>query len=446
MLPFFLSSGLFLGWSLGANDAANVFGTAVGSRMLRFRTAAILCGAFVILGSIAGAGPADTLDSLGSVNAIGGAFTVALSAAVTVYWMTRMGLPVSSTQSIVGAIIGWNLFVHAPTNSTVLTKIMGTWIVCPLISGVFSALLYIVVRRFVHRSGIHLLRQDQLTRYGLILVGAFGSYSLGANNIGAVVGVFVPSNPFQQFTLPLIGTIPGQMILFAVGGIAIATGVFTYSRKVMETVGSSLMKLSPLAALIVVLSQSLVLFLFASKGLESWLSGMGLPTIPLVPVSSSQAVVGAVLGIAVVKRARNLRFRMLGTIALGWVATPLMAGILAFISLFFMQNVFDQAVQSPKHLSRMEHRTATDLLSPDIRRIPICSNTDVNISDGVIGFTRKAPVPTCTARLLVSPSPEPETASQAMGPTFAVERIQCTGLAPPVADMWKVWATTSFAS
>ena len=47
----FLTGGLFLGWSLGANDAANVFGTAVGSRMVRFTTAALICGIFVILGA-----------------------------------------------------------------------------------------------------------------------------------------------------------------------------------------------------------------------------------------------------------------------------------------------------------------------------------------------------------------------------------------------------------
>jgi PiT family inorganic phosphate transporter len=46
----FLFGGLFLGWSLGANDAANVFGTAVGTRMINFRTAAIVCSIFVILG------------------------------------------------------------------------------------------------------------------------------------------------------------------------------------------------------------------------------------------------------------------------------------------------------------------------------------------------------------------------------------------------------------
>ena len=67
----FLLGGLFLGWSLGANDAANVFGTAVGTRMIRFKTAAIVCGIFVILGAvISGAGTTETLGKLGAINAL----------------------------------------------------------------------------------------------------------------------------------------------------------------------------------------------------------------------------------------------------------------------------------------------------------------------------------------------------------------------------------------
>ncbi|MCK4957046.1 MAG: inorganic phosphate transporter, partial [Candidatus Cloacimonetes bacterium] len=59
---FFLSSGLFLGWSLGANNAANFFGTAVATRMIKFKTAAIICSIFLILGAVAsGAGTAETL-------------------------------------------------------------------------------------------------------------------------------------------------------------------------------------------------------------------------------------------------------------------------------------------------------------------------------------------------------------------------------------------------
>ena len=59
----FLSSGLFLGWSLGANDGSNVFGTAVGTRMVKFRTAAVISSVFVIIGAVfAGGGAAETLN------------------------------------------------------------------------------------------------------------------------------------------------------------------------------------------------------------------------------------------------------------------------------------------------------------------------------------------------------------------------------------------------
>lgn len=104
---FYLSSGLFLGWSLGANDASNIFGTAVGSKMVRFTTIALISCFFVILGAVyGGAGTSKTLGSLGAVNALAGAFMVALSAALAVYFMARTGLSVSSSQAVVGAIIG----------------------------------------------------------------------------------------------------------------------------------------------------------------------------------------------------------------------------------------------------------------------------------------------------------------------------------------------------
>ena len=113
----FLLGGLFLGWSLGANDAANVFGTAVGTRMVRFKTAAIVCSIFVILGAIiSGAGTTETLGKLGAINALPGAFAACVAAGLSVYLMTKAGLPVSTTQAIVGAIVGWNLYTGSATN------------------------------------------------------------------------------------------------------------------------------------------------------------------------------------------------------------------------------------------------------------------------------------------------------------------------------------------
>ncbi|MFQ5773388.1 MAG: inorganic phosphate transporter [Kiloniellaceae bacterium] len=345
---FFLSSGLFLGWSLGANDAANVFGTAVGTRMVRFATAATICSVFVVLGAvISGAGAAHTLGKLGAVNALGGSFMAAGAAALAVYLMSKAGLPVSTTQAIVGGIIGWNLFSESRTDTGALATILSTWIICPLLAAVFAAILFKLTTLGIRAAKPHLLRQDAYTRLGLVVAGAFGAYSLGANNIANVMGVFVPASPFTDFSVAGLGTISSTQQLFLLGAIAIAVGVATYSKRVMLTVGGRLLPLSPVAAWVVVVAHSLVLFLFASEGLEALLARSGLPTIPLVPVSSSQAVVGAVLGIGILKGGRSIRWRVLGSIGLGWVLTPVIAGLFCFVGLFFLQNVFNQRVYRP---------------------------------------------------------------------------------------------------
>lgn len=348
LVLFFLSSGLFLGWSLGANDAANVFGTAVGSRMIRFATAALICSVFVVLGAVVGgAGAAGTLGQLGAVDAMGGAFMVAFAAAVTITVMTKLGLPVSTSQAVVGAIIGWNFFSGVLTDTASLTKIVATWIICPFLAGAFAALFYVLTRRIVRRLRPHLLWDDMSTRWALIAVGAFGSYSLGANNIGNVMGVFVPVAPFPGLDLPFGLAFSGAQQLFLLGGLAIALGVFTYSRHVMGTVGGNLFKLTPQMALVVVLAQSVVLYLFASQELEHALLSVGLPALPLVPVSSSQAVIGAVVGLGLLKGGHGIRYRVLVDIAAGWVTTPIIACFLAFVGLFILQNVFSVPVNRP---------------------------------------------------------------------------------------------------
>jgi len=363
----FLSSGLFLGWSLGANDAANVFGTAVGTRMIKFRTAAIVCSVFVVLGAtISGAGAAHTLGKLGAVNALAGSFTVALASALTTFLMTRLQLPVSTSQAIVGAIIGWNFYSASLTDSSSLTKIVITWVVCPLLSGVMAVLLFMFVRLLLRVTKPHLLRLDFGTRWGLLIVGAFGSYSLGANNIANVMGVFVPDNPFHD--LMVFGTVRVSAVqqLFFLGAVAIGVGVFTYSERVMKTVGGGLVRISPVPALVIVAAQSLTLFLFASQSLEFFLAGHGLPTFPLVPVSSSQAVVGAIVGLSLFKGI-GIRYKVLGEISLGWLATPILAGLVAFVLLFFMDNVFNQDVYreirfrlDTEAITELAHRGVTD--------------------------------------------------------------------------------------
>jgi PiT family inorganic phosphate transporter len=370
----FFSSGLFLGFSLGANDSANVFGTAVASRMIRFSTAAVLASVFILLGAVlSGAGAAHGLGELGAVNALPGAFTVALCAAITVYLMTKAGLPVSTTQAIVGAIVGWNFFSGSVTDLSVLSKIAGTWIAAPVLGAITAAILYSGVRVLLRRGGFHLLTLDRYTRWGLIGAGILGSYSLGANNIGNVMGVFLSSSPFGDFQVAGV-TVTGVQQLFFLGAIAIGVGVITFSKPVMMTVGRGILPLTPVAAFVTVVSHAVVLFLFSSAGLQHFLLSNGLPAIPLIPVSSSQAIVGAVIGIASlngIKGLRQIRWNQVAGILAGWVATPVIGCVLCVFALFIMQNVFTQTVFEPTEFeldaAEMERLEAAGLPVEDLQ-------------------------------------------------------------------------------
>jgi PiT family inorganic phosphate transporter len=378
MTSIFFSSGIFLGWSLGANNMSNVFGTAVGTRMIRFRTAAVWCSVFVILGSVvSGTGASQTLGKLGSINAMPGAFMVALASAVTMFLMTKASYPASTSQTIVGSIVGWNLFSGSLIDYGALTRILSTWVFCPILAALFSMFLYLLCRRLLLWTKPHMLAQDYLTRMGLLTAGIFGSYALGANNISTVMGVFVPISNFSEINLFGLVTLSAAQQLFFVGGLAIAVGVFTYSKKVIMTVGGGgIMKLSPVAAFIVVVSHSLVLTIFSSQDLSDAFVSLGLPAIPLVPVSSSQAIVGAVIGIGLLKGGRSIRWRTVGAICSSWAVTPVMAAVICFVSLFFLQNVFMQQTYKPEHYR---------LTEAEVHRL--APGVDTNGLDGLVGRT-----------------------------------------------------------
>jgi PiT family inorganic phosphate transporter len=341
----FLTSGLFLGWSLGANHHGNIFGAAVQTKMIKFKYAALITSIFVILGSvIEGSGGSATLNRLGSVNAAAGAFSVALATAISIALMTKIKLPVSTSQAIVGAIIGWNLFAGMLTDYNSLLSIVSSWIIAPIIAAMIAFLLFQVFRSYLNHTHVHFLRLDFYNRWALIVFGAFAAYSLGANNIANVVGIFVSASPFKEIFLFNTIHITGIEQLYFWGALSIAVGVYTYSRKVMSTVGTDLYKLSPISGLIVVIASAVVLYLFGSRGLQQLLINLHLPTIPLVPISSSQAVIGAVIGVGLAQGGRNIHYNIMGKISLGWISAPALACVLTFVILFFVQNVFEQPV------------------------------------------------------------------------------------------------------
>jgi len=296
-------SGVLLGWSLGANDSANIFGTGVATGTVKYRTAILLTAFFVLLGSIL-EGP-KCMATVGELSRLlpMHAFFCALAAAITMTILTTLAIPASASQSIIGAVIGAGILLGS-ADFSMLLKIVTCWVLTPL-SGAFAGFfLHRLLQYILNMTITRMTHRNVLYSIGIIFAGCYGAYSLGSNNVANVTGVYVGAGIFSAEAAAVIG------------GLSIASGVLTYSKRVMITVGKGIAPLDPFSALVTVLATALTLHVFTQVG---------------VPVSSSQAVVGAVVGVGIVGDARTISLRVLTKIAVGWLLTPVVAGLLAWI-------------------------------------------------------------------------------------------------------------------
>jgi PiT family inorganic phosphate transporter len=305
---FSLLAGIFLGWSLGANDAANVFGTAVSSKMIKFWTSACLASFFVLLGAVlSGQAGIETLKGLTSFE-LEQAVISSVAAALTVTMMTGLKLPVSTSQSVVGAILGIGI-LNNRLNVVGLGKVVACWVGTPIGAALIAVILYHGSAVVYNRLNLNLFNADLLLRLCIIAAGSYGAYALGANNVANVTAVFVGAGLISVFSAALIG------------GFSIALGIMTFSRPVMETVGKKLVDLDPFSALIVVLALAVTVHIYAVIG---------------VPVSTSQGVIGGVLGIGIVRGVNTVSRRTLRNILIGWILTPVAACFLALVLNFLI--------------------------------------------------------------------------------------------------------------
>uniref|UniRef100_A0A831ZZX4 Inorganic phosphate transporter n=1 Tax=Desulfacinum infernum TaxID=35837 RepID=A0A831ZZX4_9BACT len=296
-----ITGGLFLGWSLGANHSANIFGTAVASGLVRFSQAVWLTAAYVVLGAAAeGTKCMATYSKLAALHA-DAAFALTVATAVTMTGLTRAGVPASTSQALVGAIIGWSL-LDTTADFSQLFKIVVCWVLTPVAAVVSSTVLHRGLERLVVKRIRSFSARNRFFLVGVLLTGCYAAYGLGANSVANVTGVYVNAGLLREDMGALLG------------GLSIAAGILTYSRRVMLTVGKGIVPLDPFSAMVVVFAEAATLHLFTQLR---------------VPVSSSQAVVGAVLGVGVAKDLKTINARTVLKIAFGWVLTPVGAGALA---------------------------------------------------------------------------------------------------------------------
>jgi PiT family inorganic phosphate transporter len=276
--------------------------------MIKYRTAVILTGIFVIVGAYLNGKPG--VENLGTYGYNSGittgmaAFLVLLSAGISCTVMTVLKMPISTSQAIVGSIIGWGA-ACGQADWSATTKFASAWIATPICSIAVCYLLCKLSEKVVNGRIQSLAAFDTVIKIGYFATGIFGAYSLGANNVANATGIYTGK-------LGLLSTDAAVLI----GGAMIAIGAITYGKRVMYTVGARITTLSPLTGVIVVLSSALTIFLFALIG---------------IPISTTQATVGAVIGAGLVKGTHNVDFKVLRNIFLAWFGTPTIAGLFTFL-------------------------------------------------------------------------------------------------------------------
>jgi PiT family inorganic phosphate transporter len=301
MLP--LLPALYLGWGIGANDAANTFGPQIGANVVSFRSAVQLAAFFAFVGAIV-EGPKvfPTLSRLTTLT-VEMSVVAALAAGGMMHLLTRYGMPVSSSHSIVGALLAVGLFRHTGFDAGSLTRIAISLVAAPLGAATIAYLLYRLLGVLLpRRLGIGLFFQTAI-RLAAIAVGCYAAYALGSNNVGNAVAPFVGIGLLTPSAASVLG------------GVAIAAGVLTYSRNVILTVGKQITALDPISALVAASATALTTHLFTQLS---------------IPVSTSQAIVGAVVGVGLTKGMVAVNPRTLYLIPIGWVVSILGSGVAAY--------------------------------------------------------------------------------------------------------------------
>jgi PiT family inorganic phosphate transporter len=302
-----LGASAYVGWNIGANDTANCIGTTVGCGLLSFRRAVILVAVFAILGAMLQGHHVMHTIGKGIVKTDLNYLAVCVAlicSGVFVTLATFFKIPTSTSQAIVGGVVGIGLAVGAEVDFSKFILIAESWIICPILVMALAYGLMHLIRLVLRRFATSSILFQQALGYLAIISSCYVAYSMGANNAGNAVGPVANLNIFPT------------RVLLLIGGLSIALGAITYGRKVADTVGKGITPLDIPAAFVAQVASAFGMHLFSMFG---------------IPVSTSSAIVGAVVGVGLVKGAHGISTKTILTILIGWVLTPALAGTCAFM-------------------------------------------------------------------------------------------------------------------
>jgi|TARA_B110000196_G_scaffold254181_1_gene223970 PiT family inorganic phosphate transporter len=402
--------GLFMAWGIGANDVANAMATSVGSKALTLKQAVIVAAIFEFAGAFLAGGQVTSTIRKGIIDAdllvgtpellIFGMLAALLAAGIWLLIATKYGLPVSTTHSIVGAIVGFaavGIGIEAVKWGKV-GSIAASWVVSPVIAGTLAYALFRSVQKLVLDTSNPMENAVRYVPLYIFLTGAMISLVTmfkGLKHIGlelskveaysisfliglicALIGAFfirkiavkVGKKPSYQFDN--VERVFGVLMIFTACAMAFAHGSNDVANAIgpvaaifsIVTSGGEIAQKSLMPIWILLLGGVGIVFgllmyghkviatvgsgitdLTPSRGFCAELSASITVVIASgtgIPISTTHTLVGAVLGVGFARGISALNLRMIGSIFMSWVITLPAGGILAIIFFYILSAIF----------------------------------------------------------------------------------------------------------
>jgi inorganic phosphate transporter, PiT family len=314
----------------GFHDAANAIATVVSTGVLHVRTAVIIAAAFNFAGALMGTAVAKTIAS-GFADPQNVTQTVILAALIgaciwnllTWWW----GIPSSSSHALVGALAG-AIVAHAGIDAfkwnTLKQKVLVPLVLSPTLGFVIAfcfmiALLWIVRRQTPKRvhKGSRIAQLASACMMALSHGSNDAQKSMGVITLAITAYAAAHKDALPANLLPhKAGEVPYWVIVTCAS--AIALGTMAGGKKIIKTMGSKIIRISPLQGFAAETAGTFVIMVASKLG---------------IPVSTTHVINACIMGVGASKRVSAVRWGVAGNIVVAWVLTLPLSGLLAFITM-----------------------------------------------------------------------------------------------------------------
>ncbi|OUS39526.1 inorganic phosphate transporter PiT family protein ['Osedax' symbiont bacterium Rs2_46_30_T18] len=399
--------GFFMAWGIGANDVANAMGTSVGAKALTIKQAILVAMLFEFAGAYLAGGEVTSTIRKGILDVsylsdspelfVLGMISALFAAAIWLLLASTFGWPVSTTHSIIGAVVGFaavGISVDA-VNWQIVIGIAGSWIITPIIAGCISYAIFISTQKLIFYTDRPITNAKRYLPWYMLaggLVISLVTFEKGLQHLGLemnhieafiysmIVAVFITaigiffinrlkisdqgdirsqiSSVEQVFAILMIATAcsmafahgsndvanaigplaavvsvvkSGGVIaktsalawwILPLGGLGIIAGLAIMGRRVIATIGKGITNLTPSRGFAAELSAATTVVIASGAGL---------------PISTTQTLVGAVLGVGMARGIAAINLAVVRNILISWVVTLPIAALISILCFYLLK-------------------------------------------------------------------------------------------------------------